>query len=287
MQSGRDAILVTGATGQQGGAVARELLAHGHKVRAMTRKPDGESAKALAALGAEIVAADLDDARSLERALAGVWGVFAVQTASEAGTEREEEQGKRFAGIAKGRGIQHFVYASVGSAHRATGIPHFENKWRIEETVRGLGFPSHAVLRPVFFMENWLSPWSKPGIDQGRLMIGLRPDTVLQMIAVADIGRYGRLAFERHEEVNGRAIDIAGDRLTMPQVAGILSGAAGRRITFVQVPLAEVRRFGEDVARMLEWFDRVGYGVDIAALAAGYGIQPLRFRDWAARQNWA
>lgn len=287
MQTGTDAILVTGATGQQGGAVARELLAHGHKVRAMTRKPDGESAKALAALGAEIVAADLDDARSLERALAGVWGVFAVQTSLEAGTEREEEQGKRFAAIAKERGTQHFVYTSVGSAHRATGIPHFDNKWRIEETVRRLGFPSHAVLRPVFFMDNWLSPWSKPGIDQGQLMIGLQPDTVLQMIAVADIGRYGRLAFERHEEMNGRAIDIAGDQLTMPQVAEILSEATGRRITFVQIPLAEVRRFGEDVATMLEWFDRVGYGVDIAALAAGYGIQPLPFRDWAARQNWA
>ena len=101
--------------------------------------------------------------------------------------------------------------------------------------VRSLGFPSYVILRPVFFMENWLSPWFKPGIDQGKLMVGLRPDTVLQMIAVRDIGRFGRLAFERHQELNGRAIDIAGNQLTMPETASILSEVTGRQITFEPV----------------------------------------------------
>ena len=89
------AILVTGATGQQGGAVARALLAGGHKVRALTRKPDGEAARALAGKGAEVVRGDLDDVASLEKALAGAWGVFAVQNTWEAGVEGEEQQGKR------------------------------------------------------------------------------------------------------------------------------------------------------------------------------------------------
>jgi uncharacterized protein YbjT (DUF2867 family) len=161
MQKGRDVVLVTGATGQQGGAVARQLLSRGHKVRALTRKPQGEAAKALAGLGAEVVPGDLDEVGSLEKALAGAWGVFSVQNTWEAGVEAEERQGKRLAELARQAGVSHFVYTSVGSAHRRTGIPHFDNKARIEETVRGLGFPSYTILRPVFFMENWTSPRSR------------------------------------------------------------------------------------------------------------------------------
>jgi uncharacterized protein YbjT (DUF2867 family) len=282
----QEMILVTGATGQQGGAVASRLLSKGYKVRAMTRKPESEKAKALAAQGAEIVRGDLDDPQSIERALEGVWGAFAVQNTWESGVAREEEQGKRFAELARKVGVQHFVYSSVGSAHRKTGIPHFDNKWRIEGTVRALRFPSHTILRPVFFMENWISPWFKPGIDQGKLMIGIRPTTVLQMIAVDDIGKFGLRAFERHQEMNGVALELAGDQHTMPETAEILGKAAGRKIEFVPVPIAEVRKFSEDYAIMLEWFDRVGYEVDIPGLARKYGIRLTTLAEWARRANW-
>jgi uncharacterized protein YbjT (DUF2867 family) len=127
----KGALLITGATGQQGGAVARELLARKHAVRAMTRKPDSDAAKALGKLGAEIVKGDLDDPESIKRAIRGAWGVFAVQNTWEAGVEKEEVQGKRMAELAKESGVHHFVYTSVGSAHRKTGIPHFDNKSRI------------------------------------------------------------------------------------------------------------------------------------------------------------
>src|ERR1041384_4449616 len=140
-------ILITGATGKQGGAVAHELLKRGHAVRAMTRRPDGDAAKELQKLGATIVAGDLDDAALLGHALTGVWGVWAVQNTWEAGVGKEEEQGKRLAKLAREKGVQHYVYSSVGSAHRKTGIPHFDNKWRIEETVRGLKFPYRRDLR--------------------------------------------------------------------------------------------------------------------------------------------
>src|SRR5437868_15434753 len=153
METGRKLVVVTGATGKQGGATARELLAKVHKVRAMTRKPDSPAAREIAKLGAEVVAGDLNDAASLERSLVGAWGVFAVQNTWEAGVEGEEEQGVRLAEVARRAGVQHYVYSSVASAHRRTGIPHFENKWRIEQAVRKLGFPSYAILRPVFFME--------------------------------------------------------------------------------------------------------------------------------------
>jgi uncharacterized protein YbjT (DUF2867 family) len=280
-------VLVSGATGNQGGAVARELLSRGYRVRAMTRKPQSDPARALGKLGAEMVQGDLDDEASITRALAGAWGAFAVQNTWEAGVEKEEIQGKRFAKAARGAGVQHFVYSSVGSAHRKTGIPHFDNKWRVEETVRSLGFPSHVVLRPVFFMENFLSPWFKPGIDGGKLMMSIKPQTVLQTIAVADIGKYGRWAFDNHQKLNGRALDIAGDARTIPETARIIGEAAGKTVEFVQVPIEEVRKASEDYALMLEWFDRVGYNVDIPAMSRESGIPPTTFPDWARRTDWS
>lgn len=286
MNIGSDRILVTGATGQQGGATARELLAAGHKVRAMTRKPDADASQTLAALGAEVVQGDLNDPVSVARALAGAWGVFAVQNTWEAGVELEEVQGKRIAEAAHRAGVRHFVYASVGSAHRKTGVPHFDNKARVEETVRSLGFPSYAILRPAFFMENFQSPSFKQGIDQGVLAVSMSPTVPLQMIAVTDIGRYGRAAFERHAEVNGEAIDIAGDALTMPEVAAAISRAAGRIVTHLQVPIEEVRKFSDDLALMFEWFERVGYDADIGRNAARFGIEPTRFSPWAERADW-
>jgi uncharacterized protein YbjT (DUF2867 family) len=280
-------VLVSGATGNQGGNIARELLDAGWKVRAMTRKPDSEAARALGKKGAEIVQADLDDEASLRKALKGVWGAVAVQNTWEAGVEGEEEQGKRFARVAKDVGLQHLLYQSVGSAHRNTGIPHFENKWRIEQLIRELGFPSWTVLRPVFFMENLLSPWFKPYIDQGNLAIGMKPDTRLQMIAVRDIGKYGRAAFERHEELNGKAIDLAGDELTGPEAAKILSEVTGRTIEFYQVPIEQVREGSAEFAIMLEWFDAVGYDADIEGTAKEFGVKPTRFGEWAREQHWS
>jgi len=286
MESGA-VILVTGATGQQGGAVARELLAAGHKVRAMTRNPDSEAAKALADLGAEVVQGDLNDPSSVERAVQGAWGVFGLQNTWEAGVEGEEVQGKRLAEIASDNGVQHFVYASVGSADRNTGIPHFDNKYRVEETIRSLGLPSYTILRPAFFMENLVSPWFKPAIDEGTLAIGIKPDTQLQMIAVADIGKYGRLAFEKHEELNGQAIDIAGDELMMPDAADVVGEASGKSITHFHVPIEQVREFSDDFATMLVWFDDVGYNADIAGNTAKYGITPTTFKEWASEVNWS
>ncbi len=286
MRIGTDIILVTGATGSQGGATTRELLARGHKVRVMTRNPDGPAAKTLATGGAEVVPGDLDDPASLEHALEGAWGTYAIQNTWEAGVEGEEEQGKRFAQLAAQAGVKHFVYASVASADQQTGIPHFDNKARIEETVRGLGFPSFTIVRPVFFMENLVSPWFKPGIDDGQIQMAVTPETVVQMIAVADIGKYGRLAFEQHEKLNGRAIDIAGDELTVPQAASFISAAAGRTITHFQAPIEEVRKVSEDFAIMLEWFDRVGFSANIATSAEEFGITPTTFATWASTVSW-
>ena len=275
-------VLVTGATGHQGGAVARQLVGRGFTVRGMTRKPDGEPARALAKLGVEIVQGDLNDAASLEKALAGVWGTFAVQNTWEAGVEGEEEQGKRYAKIAREKGVQHFVYTSVGSAHKKTGIPHFENKFRVEETVRGLKFPSWFILRPVFFMENLVSPWFLNG---DKLVTAMDPKTKLQMIAASDIGKFGARAFEKAEEWNGQDLDIAGDAVTMPEAAAIVSQIVGKKIEFQRIPIEAVRQNSVDFALMLEWFDRVGYSADIANLEKRTGIKPMTLAEWSRTQK--
>src|ERR1700739_840622 len=222
-------ILITGVTGQQGGAVARALHGTGFRLRGLTRKPDGEPAAALARNGVEIIKGDLEDEATLRRALAGVWGVFAVQNAAEAGVEREEAQGKRLATLAREAGVQHYVYTSVGPAHKRTGIPHFDNKWRIEETVRSLRFPSHVILRPVFFMENLVAPFTLQG---STLALALGPGTKLQMVAVDDIGWFGAHAFTDAAALNRREIDLAGDVRKTAGAAGMLREGLRRPITF-------------------------------------------------------
>jgi uncharacterized protein YbjT (DUF2867 family) len=286
MNKKKDIILVTGATGHQGGAVVRHLLDRGYKVRAMTRHPESNNAGTLKKLGAELVKGDFDDPKSLDRALDGAWGAYSVQNTWEAGVVREEEQGKHFAGLARKKDIAHFVYSSVGSAHRSTGIPHFDNKWRIEQAVRSLKFPSYTIIRPVFFMENFTLPWFLPGLMEGMLLIGIRPETVLQMIAVDDIGKFGLMAFEHHEEMNGVELDIAGDQRTMPETAEILSGKIGKKIQYVEVPKEDVRKWSTDFAIMLEWFDRVGYNVDIPALEKKYGVRLTKLSEWAGKVKW-
>ena len=116
--------------------------------------------------------------------------------------------------------------------------------------------------------------------------MALEPETVLQMIAVADIGKYGRWAFENHAALNGRAIDIAGDQATMPATAEILSKVAHREVKFVRLPIEEVRKFSMDYALMLEWFDRVGYDADIAKASTESGIRPTPLATWAATIDW-
>ncbi len=279
-------VLITGATGQQGGAVARELLKKGYTVKAMTRNPDSHNAKQLTTLGAQIVQGDLNNEASLRAAVTGVWGAFAVQNTWEAGVQGEEEQGKRFARIAKEAGVQHFVYTSVGSAHEKTGIPHFDNKFRVEETIRSLGFPSYVILRPAFFFENWASAWFKPAIDQGNVAVPLKPETKLQMIAVEDIGKYGAWAFDNAAALNGREVDIAGDSLTMPEIAKVISDAKGKEVGFFRVPIEDVRKMSEDFALMMEWFDKKGYSAKIGETSQEAGIRPTPFVEWAKKMSW-
>ncbi len=282
MEDGR-LILVTGATGQQGGAVARKLLERGFAVRALTRDTEKPAAKELAGLGAEVVEGDLDDRASIERALEGVRGVFSVQQFAETGVEGEVRQGKALADAAKEAGVEHFVYSSVGSAHKETGIPHFDSKWEVEEHARGIGLPC-TVLRPVFFMQNW--EWMREPILGGALPQPLDPEKPLQNVAVEDIGAFAALAFENPDQWIGREVDLAGDEMTMTDIAGAFSRVTGREVSYVQTPWDQFEeQMGEEFAVMYRWFDDVGYEADIGALRSEHpGLTSLE--DYLRGHGW-
>jgi uncharacterized protein YbjT (DUF2867 family) len=278
-------ILVTGATGQQGGAVARELLKQpGFAVRALTRDPAKPAARVLTQSGAEVIRGDLDDPASVRRALAGAYGVFSVQNFMETGFEGEIRQGKALVDAAKAAGLQHFVYSSVVSADRHTGLPHFESKWQIERHV-GQGGLSHTILRPAFFMQNWYSYMREP-ILNGTLPLPLNPQTTLQQISVEDIGAFAALAFQNPSRWHGKTIELAGEELTMVRVAELLTRAVGRPVRYIQVPWEQFRRSaGEEMTKMYRWFNDVGYHVDIAALRKEHP-NLARLERVLSQQNW-
>ena len=279
-------VVVTGATGRQGGAVARELLKAGYLVRALTRNPSSRKAKALSRLGAEVLKCDLTDTDTLKQVLAGAWGVFAVFQSQEKGERREMETGRRFAATAKNSGIKHFVYSSAAAANQKTGVPHFDSKAVIEAAVIGARFASHVILRPAFFMENFTSPWLKPELEAGKLRLPLQPETRLQMIAVEDIGKFGLAAFRKTKELNGAEIDIAGDERTLAETAKILPAASGRYVQYVQADLEEMRKRDPGMASLMEWLDRPGPRIDLQALPAKYGVKPVTLAHWAQKVRW-
>ncbi len=284
MTSEKGTILVTGATGKQGGAVARHLRASGWRVRALTRDPQKPAARSLAGPGVELVKGDLDDRSSITAGLKDVHGVFSVQNFWESGAAREVQQGKTLADAAKAAGVAHFVYSSVGGAERNTGILHFDSKWEIEEHIHKLGLPT-TVLRPVFFMDNFDGPSFRPAILQGTLTMPMRPDRALQMIAVDDIGAIAALAFDKPGEFKGRAIELAGDELTMPQAAETFSRVTGRTLRFVEQPLEQVRSFSPEAAVMFEWFNQKGYAADINGLRALYPAL-MTLERWLQKSGW-
>lgn len=271
-------ILVIGATGHQGGAVARELLRHGYIVRAITRDVSQPAAEDLRTLGAQVIHGDLNQIETLKHAMHGCRGVFSVQNFWETGAELEIEQGIRVAEIVHTLNIPFLVYSSVGGAERATNIPHFDSKFVIEGRISELGLMA-AVLRPVFFMENFLQGELRQGIDQGTLAMPLPPDVPLQMIAVDDIGFFAASAFEHPNEHTGKALEIAGDELTMPEVCKLLSRRLGRPVVYEQLPMEQARAQSEENAVMFEWFINSGYQADIEQLRV---LHPglLRFEQW-------
>jgi uncharacterized protein YbjT (DUF2867 family) len=277
-------ILVTGATGNQGGAIARHLLQRGKfKVRAMVRDQNKPAAQALQQAGAELVQADFNDRASLDRAVQGIYGVFSMQDFRE-GAEVEIRHGRALADAANAAGIEHFIYSSVGSAERNTGIPHFDSKFQVEEYIRSLSLP-YTILRPVFFFYNYNGMRSM--VDNGTLFQPLSPDTKLQQLSEEDYGKMVVEVFERPADFMNRAIEVASIEMTMPEVAAALSRVLGKPVNYQQIPFeAFEQQAGEEVTIMFRWFENVGYTADFAQLKRDFPA-PTDLESYLRDRGWA
>lgn len=281
-------ILVTGATGNQGGAAAARLLADGWRVRALTRNQASPAARRLVAAGAQVVTGDLDDRDSLDAAAEGAYGVVSVQRGA-LGTPPvsftdEVRRGSNVADAAAHARAAHLIYMSVAGAEHSAGVRAFAGKREIEEHIRGLGMPA-TILRPVSFMDNYADPAF--GVQTGSLASPFAPDVPEQLIALDDIGAFIALAFSDPAKYLGNAIAIAGDELRPPQTAEALSRATGRHIPYVQIPVEAVREQSHDAADAVSFLnDRGGYGTDIrAARALHPGL--MTFSTWLDRHGKA
>jgi uncharacterized protein YbjT (DUF2867 family) len=278
-------IAVNGATGQQGGAVARKLLADGWKVRALTRDVNKPAAQELATLGAEVVAGDMEDRAELDAAFKGAYAVFSVQNfwLPNVGFEGEISQGKNVADAAKAAGIEHLVYSSVGAAHRGMGQKHFESKWIIEQYIQSLDIP-YTILRPAAFMDN--QNWSRTYILSGTYTgLGLRAEKGIQTVAVEDIAVFVALALADAKTYQGRTLELAGDELTDSQTAETFTKVIGRPVT-LGAPAGNRRGASEEeMAAMFNFFNGKGYDADIPALRK---LHPglLTFEQYLRKNGW-
>ena len=277
-------VVVTGSTGKQGGAVARGLIERGHKVRAVTRDPNSNPAQVLANAGATLVTSSFEDTAAISKALEGATSLFAM-TAPFGGTDAEIGQGIAAADAANAAGV-HLVFTSVGSANRQTGVPHFDSKYEVEKHIAKIGVRA-TILAPVAFMENL--NFIKEQLAKGIYASALPPTRALAQVAVADIGAVAVRVLENAGRFTGKRFDLAGDELTGNEAMAILSRITGRAFSYYQVPLDAVRkRMGEDAVKMYEWFDRVGFAVDRAALRREFpDVAFHNFESWAKTQDWS
>ncbi|MEW2547594.1 NmrA family NAD(P)-binding protein [Streptomyces sp. NPDC047002] len=248
-------VLVTGATGRQGGATARALLAAGVPVRALVRDPGTDRARAVAARGAELVTGDLADRGSLARAAEGARAVFSVQMPDLAGGgfEGELAQASHLVGAARDAGVEQFVHTSVSGAGQHTAAPGWaEGRWAamepyyaaktgIQDRVREAGFRYWTLLKPGFFMENFLPSMEFlfPRGVEGGLVSLLKPDTRLSLVAVDDIGAAAAAALADPERFHRVELELASDYLSMTRIAEILSRTLGTELTAPDMTLDE------------------------------------------------
>ncbi|MGE0388095.1 MAG: NmrA family NAD(P)-binding protein [Gammaproteobacteria bacterium] len=285
-------VLVTGATGAQGGAAARALLRAGIPVRILARNPDAPAARALAALGAQVARGDFDDPASLDAACAGAGGAFLVPLVGR----HERRYGRAFVEAARRAGIAHLVHTSVcgTNVHRSfprwgTGYwyeDYWTAKWDVEEMVRNAGFARWTVLCPAFLADNFIPPKVDsmfPDLRRGEIVTAMRADTVLQMTSAADVGAFACAAFTRAGEFAGQNIDLAAEAPTIAEIAATLGRVLGRDIRAITLAPDEVRARGQNVGwvRSQEWTNEFGYRASIPALAR-YGVPLLSLADWTA-----
>jgi uncharacterized protein YbjT (DUF2867 family) len=280
-------VLVTGATGQQGGAVVRHLLAAGFSIRTLVRNPESAASQALAQKGVQVVPGDFGQPESLRRAMIGVDRVFSVQPFLRGKSYLEVQWGKDVADAAANEGVSHFVYTSVLGAGSAPDVPHFAGKAEIEGHIQSTRMP-HTILQPGGFMENLLMPVVLKGISKGKLTTPNKVDSPQPLIAVDDIGAIAAKVFALPGEYIGKKIPLVGEVISTRNQAETLARVLGRPIRPGQLPGIVVRVFlGRDLLRMFRW-------IDTSSGTVPFNIEALRmvhpglstFEDWC-RHNFS
>lgn len=289
-------ILVTGATGAQGGAVVDALLERGRKVRALCR-PTSDVAS-LKDRGVEIAMGDFDDADALADATRGAIGVFSVQLPPAPGDDHGEERaGRNLIEAARQNGVEQFVHTSVA---RAGDEQHFQgweegrwwreywtNKTAVNEALKSAGFGHWTILKPAFMMENFIPPKASfmfPALAGGVLETAMTPETKLDLITASDIGRFAAAAFADPETFDGLEIDLAGDSLTMEEVALMISNVTGKPVQahYLSYDDAVAAGIYPGVAENQQWLIVEGYRVDLQK-SASFGIPLENFSSWSLR----
>lgn len=259
-------ILVTGATGKQGGSVVRHLLERRFAIRALTRNPETRAAQLLKAKGVDVVKGDLEDAQSLHPALKGAYGVFSVQNFWEKGVgyEGEVRQARNLAEAAREQKVHHFVQSSIAECDVADGVRHFESKGEIEKVVDSFRLP-RTFIRTVLFMENFADP------KFGKMMFAvlggsLKPETRLHMLAVDDIGWFAATAFAKPKSYLGKTIDIAGDSLSLGEIKETYSRVTGKQAPGFKIPSWMLKMMNGEMSRQLRWNNDTGWRFDLKPL---------------------
>ena len=274
--SDKKIIAVLGATGAQGGGLARAVLADqegGFALRAITRNPDSDKAKALAAAGAEVVQADLDDEASLTAAFEGAYGAFCVTNFWEHfSPEKETAQGRNLANAAKAAGVQHVVWSTFEDVRDFVSldddrmptlmerykVPHFDAKAEANKYFEEAGVPT-TFLYTSFYWDNFIHFGSEPqrGEDGKLALVIPMGDKRLPGIAVEDIGKCVYGIFKEGKEHIGKTIGVAGGHLTGAELAAGLSKALGEEVTYYPMPWDQYRALGfpgaEDLGNMMQF----------------------------------
>lgn len=292
-------ILVAGATGNQGGAVARALLAQGRAVRALVRNPDAPAALALRRAGCELKVGSFEDTPALVAALDGAAGAFSVQRPDADNSNSERRHGAALVEAARQAGVAQFVHSSVCQVDDHAQFPRWDegywsrsywtDKAAVEDMVRGAGFASITILRPSFIMENFTRAKSRflyPQLTDGLLLTPIAPDSAVQLIASDDIGAFAAAAFADPAQFGNETIELAGDSLRTGEIAAILGDVLDRPVEARSVTPDEALAAGLPAAwvRSQEWINDVGYQIDQSQLAR-YRVPLTSFRTWASEHR--
>ena len=187
---------------------------------------------------------------------------------------------------AKGADVGHLVYGSVANADLDTGIPHFDSKYQVEEHIKTLGV-SYTISAPVFFMDNVIAPWALDALKGGKIMQAMPGDRALQQVSVKNIGEFVASLIGRREEVFGKRFDFAGDELTGDECATTLTRITDHKVIYEPLPVSVVKQQSDDMAAMFEWFDRVGYNVNIPDLHRSFSdVNWQSYSQWVESQDW-